>query len=126
MVFYLFARGRLMTKLYGIPNCDTVKKAKKWLTNENISYDFHDFKKQGLEQNKVESWLAQLDWQKLLNKRGLTWRQLDQQTKDAVNEQNVAKLLVAHPTLIKRPVVEHNDQVSVGFNDAQFTALFKD
>ncbi|WP_026052653.1 ArsC family reductase [Gayadomonas joobiniege] len=115
-----------MTKLYGIPNCDTVKKAKKWLTNENISYDFHDFKKQGLEQNKVESWLAQLDWQKLLNKRGLTWRQLDQQTKDAVNEQNVAKLLVAHPTLIKRPVVEHNDQVSVGFNDAQFTALFKD
>lgn len=114
-----------MTTLYGIHNCDTVKKARKWLTEAGIEHQFHDFRKQGLTQEQVKSWLQQVDWQTLLNKRGLTWRQLDQQTKDSVNADNIVELLVAHPTLIKRPVVVTDERISVGFKADDFANRFK-
>ncbi len=109
-----------MITLYGIKNCDTVKKARKWLTDHNVEHQFHDFRQDGLTQDKIESWLSQLDWTKVLNKRSTSYRQLTDDVKENINRDNLATLLAEHPTLIKRPVVETQNQVLIGFNDKQW------
>ncbi|TQV75529.1 arsenate reductase [Aliikangiella marina] len=102
-------------KIYGIKNCDTVKKALKWLDSNSLSYEFHDFKKEPLSQALVDQWFTQVDLEKLINKRGTTWRQLDESQKDLSNTQALKQLVIEKPTLVKRPVVENNGQWSVGF-----------
>jgi arsenate reductase len=106
-----------MITLYGIPNCDSVKKARAWLKSQALAHDFHDFKKQGLSAEKLASWEQAVGWETLLNRRGTTWRQLDPQlqaaTCDAASAQAV---MLAHTSVIKRPVVEWNGQVLVGFD----------
>jgi Spx/MgsR family transcriptional regulator len=102
--------------LYGISNCDTVKKAKKWLETNNIDYRFHDLRKQGLESEIVQDWLNQIPWDKLLNKRSTTWRNLDPEVQQSVKTENIIQLLVENPTLIKRPVLTVNGIINVGFN----------
>ncbi|MGB2172736.1 MAG: ArsC family reductase [Porticoccaceae bacterium] len=102
--------------LYGISNCDTVKKAKNWLETNNIDFSFHDFRKQGLESEIVQDWLNQIPWDKLLNKRSTTWRNLDPEVQQSVNAETVVQLLVANPTLIKRPVLAVNGIINIGFN----------
>jgi len=108
--------------LYGIPNCDTVKKARTWLAAQGREVTFHDFRKDGLERGKVEEWLKRVPADKLLNRRGTTWRKLDtaQQARAA---SDLAGLLVDHPSLIKRPVIETGDDVLVGFTDTERAAL---
>lgn len=113
-----------MITLYGIKNCDSVKKAKKWLEQHQIDYQFHDFRQDGLTQDKVENWLNQIDWQILLNKRGTTYRQLTDEVKQSITADNVATLLTQNSTLIKRPVVEFNNQYSVGFSADKWAELF--
>ncbi|MER2494009.1 ArsC family reductase [Catenovulum sediminis] len=113
-----------MITLYGINNCDTVKKAKKFLDENQIEFQFHDFKKQGLDKSLVDLWLTQIDWQTLLNKRGTTWRKLDDSIKDSVNEENVADLLVNYPSMIKRPVVNKEGEISVGFKADEWKIKF--
>ncbi|KQP43407.1 ArsC family reductase [Pseudorhodoferax sp. Leaf274] len=105
-----------MTTLYGIPNCDTVKKARTWLDDQGIAYTFHDFKKAGVPA-QLDTWIAQLGWEAVLNRKGTTWRKLDAAQQAAVHDAaSAAALLRAQPSAIKRPVVEWDDgPVTVGF-----------
>jgi arsenate reductase (glutaredoxin) len=111
-----------MITLFGIPNCDTVKKARAWLTERGINHKFHDFKKQGVPVERLTAWIAALGWEKLLNRQGTTWRKLDAATQNtAVDAESAAKLLILNASLIKRPVVEWVDlasktDISVGFD----------
>ena len=111
--------------LYGISNCDTVKKAKNWLETNQLEYSFHDFRKQGLEPDIIQGWLTQIAWDKLLNKRSTTWRNLEPEVQQSVNAENIIHLLVENPTLIKRPVLKVNGIINVGFNIDTYKGLFK-
>jgi len=112
--------------LYGIPNCDTVKRARTWLAEHAVDAQFHDFKKQGVPEPALERWLAELGWQALVNRRGTTWRRLDDATRAAVVDAPSAHAaLMANPSLIKRPVVDWGGPVglSVGFDVRQWARL---
>ena len=113
------------TTVYGIPNCDTVKKARDWLSTAGIAYEFHDFKKAGVPEAALQAWLTTLDWPILVNRKGTTWRKLDPALQSATTDANsAAALMRAHPSVIKRPVVRwSNGAMSVGFSPAQFEAL---
>jgi len=110
--------------IFGIPNCDTVKKARAWLTEHGVAHAFVDFKKQGVDEAALARWLAQPGWQALLNTRGTTWRQLDEAARAAVTDAASARaLMLAQPSVIKRPVVAWPDgSVSVGFEPAAWQA----
>jgi Spx/MgsR family transcriptional regulator len=110
--------------LYGISNCDTVKKAKNWLEKKQLNYNFHDFRKQGLEAETIHDWLTQISWDKLLNKRSTTWRNLEPEVQQSVNAENIIELLVKNPTLIKRPVLKVNGIINVGFNTDTYQGIF--
>jgi Spx/MgsR family transcriptional regulator len=108
--------------LYGIPNCDTVKKARAWLDARAAAYTFHDYKKQGVPQPDLQRWMAELGWEALVNRKGTTWRQLDEATRAKVVDAASAQVLLsAQPSAIKRPVVRWNDgRVTVGFEADEF------
>ena len=110
--------------LYGISNCDTVKKAKNWLETNQLEYSFHDFRKQGLEPETIKDWLTQIAWDKLLNKRSTTWRNLEPEVQQSVNAENIIQLLVENPTLIKRPVLKVNGIINIGFNADTYQGIF--
>lgn len=114
-----------MIKLYGIKNCDSVKKAQRWLDNNQQKYQFHDFRVNGLDSAKLSSWLTQIDKMELLNKRSTTWRQLNDKDKSDLSESNIKKLLLKNVTLIKRPVLEFNKKVYIGFSDKNYQEIFK-
>lgn len=113
--------------LYGIPNCDTVKKARAWLTEQQVAVTFHDFKKQGVPEDRLDHWLATVGWEKLLNRQGTTWRKLDPATQASVTDaQSARSLMLAQASVIKRPVVEWNARdVSVGFDAAGWQSRLK-
>jgi Spx/MgsR family transcriptional regulator len=116
--------------LYGIPNCDTVKKARAWLTDQGLEYAFHDFKKQGVPAERLPDWLAAAGWQKLVNRQGTTWRKLDPGAQAAVQDDaSASALMQAQPSVIKRPVVEWNRgdhrTITFGFDAAQWQELQK-
>ncbi len=113
-----------MIILYGIPNCDSVKKARAWLCEHALAHTFHDFKKQGLPPRQLALWTQALGWEKLLNRKGTTWRKLDDTTQAAVLDASSASaLMLAQPSVIKRPVVVWRDgSVSVGFDAARYLA----
>ena len=110
--------------LYGISNCDTVKKAKNWLEKNQLDYSFHDFRKQGLEPETIKDWLTQIPCDKLLNKRSTTWRNLESEVQQLVNAENIIELLVKNPTLIKRPVLKVNGIINIGFNADTYQGIF--
>jgi Spx/MgsR family transcriptional regulator len=105
-----------MITVYGIKNCDTVKKARAWLTQNQLDYRFHDYKVEGITEPLLERFAAGLGWEVLLNKRSTTWRQLTEAQKTDLNADKALQLLVDHPTLIKRPILETSDDFIVGFN----------
>ena len=107
-----------MITLYGIPNCDTVRQARVWLGERGVAHAFHDFKKQGLPEAALDAWLASLGWEALVNRRGTTWRGLDAATRAAlVDAASARPVLLAQPSLIKRPVVQWDDgTVTAGFD----------
>lgn len=109
-------------RVFGIPNCDTVKKARTWLSDHGIAYEFHDFKKQGVPAPELEQWLAAAGWEKLLNRQGTTWRKLDAAVQaSVVDAQTAAAVMVATPSVIKRPVVMWTDRsITVGFKPESF------
>lgn len=108
-----------MITLYGIPNCDTVNKARGWLQVNGIEYHFHDFKKQGVPADLMAQWMVELGWETLLNRKGTTWRKLAPESKSAVvNAPTALALMVAEPSAIKRPVVMWGNQTTVGFDAA--------
>ena len=109
--------------VYGIPNCDTVKKARKWLDAKGIEYVFHDYKKIGADADKVSAWIADKGVEVVLNKRGTTFRKLSDEEKAGAGDADVASaLLVQHPSMIKRPVVEHGTGILVGFKEDEWSA----
>ncbi|MFC6439719.1 ArsC family reductase [Bowmanella sp. JS7-9] len=113
-----------MTTMFGISNCDTIKKAKAWLTQQHIEFSFHDYRKDGLS----EAWLINaeqaLGWQQLLNTRGTTYRQLPDADKQNMTQSKAIELMLAHPAMIKRPVLIHNEQFYLGFKAAQYAGIF--
>ena len=109
--------------LYGIPNCDTVKKARKWLDSRDIAYGFHDYKKQGADAGKIAGWVDQAGWEVVLNKRGTTFRKLPDSDKEGIDAAKAVTIMEANPSCIKRPVVEHPGGILVGFNQLEWEAV---
>ncbi|MCW9014551.1 MAG: ArsC family reductase [Gammaproteobacteria bacterium] len=114
-----------MIKLYGIPNCDTIKKARKWLTDNNIKYEFYDYKKQGVPEKALKKWIKQLGWEILLNKRGTTWRKLDDTTKNSIDQTSAIQLMLDYPSIIKRPVLDLGNKYEAGFTAEKYQQLFE-
>ncbi len=114
-----------MTTIYGIKNCDTVRKARKWLEAHDVDYVFHDLRNDGLDKKDLSFWVKSVGWEILLNRRGTTWRQLPDKDKKTINEASAILLMLAQPTLIKRPVLVHHKNVHVGFKPAEYAMLFK-
>ncbi|MCD6060289.1 MAG: arsenate reductase and related [Moraxellaceae bacterium] len=113
-----------MPTVYGIKNCDTMKKAFSWLEGNGIGYDLHDYKKSGIDAATLARWEKVLGWETLLNRRGTTWRKLDEATQAGINRENALRLMREQPSLIKRPVVEHGKSLLCGFDpDAWHKAL---
>jgi arsenate reductase len=112
-------------KLYGIRNCDTVKKARNWLDEQGIPYEFHDFKKDELNEAQLSQWENAVGWERLLNRRGTTWRKLSHEVRDTIDAQSAHDLMLENTSIIKRPVVEHEGSVYVGFNAEDWAIIFK-
>ncbi|RME32561.1 MAG: ArsC family reductase [Gammaproteobacteria bacterium] len=102
--------------LYGITNCDTVRKARKHLEQHAIPYCFHDFRKEGIDQERLTAWVEELGWEALLNRRGRSWRMLPEAQREDLDRERAIALMLANPTLIRRPVIETADQVAVGLD----------
>jgi Spx/MgsR family transcriptional regulator len=113
-----------MTKIYGIKNCDTVKKARKWLDDADINYHFIDFREDGIDRKKVSHWIQTLGWETIVNKRSTTWKQLDPAIKENMNENAAIEAIMQQPTLIKRPLLELPNITHVGFKAAEYEKLF--
>ncbi|MFO6425424.1 ArsC family reductase [Motilimonas sp. KMU-193] len=113
-----------MTVLYGIKNCDTIKKAKAWLDNAKIDYTFHDYRVEGIDADMVAEFFAQLDWQNVVNKRGTTFRALSDDTKASLSAETALPLLVEQPAMIKRPILVHQGQYHLGFKPDQYAKIF--
>ncbi|MFL9484521.1 arsenate reductase [Chitinophagaceae bacterium LWZ2-11] len=117
-----------MYTVYGIPNCNTVKKSLDWLREHNVPYEFHDYKKLGITAAKLKAWSKQVTWETLVNKKGTTWRQLDADTQASIkNEAAAVKLMTESTSVIKRPVIEKDGAtiVAVGFDEAVYEKVFK-
>lgn len=113
------------TTLYGLAHCDTCRNARAWLSAHGIEHAFHDFKRDGLPPARLDRWLAELGWETLLNQRGTTWRGLSDADKARLGTTKVRKLMLAHPSLIKRPVLEVGAALVVGFSSAQYDVVFE-
>ncbi len=108
--------------IYGIKNCDTMKKARAWLDKHGIAYDFHDYKAKGVDASQVEAWTKEVGWETLLNRSGTTFRQLADYEKAGLNEKKAVALMAAMPTMIKRPVLDLGDRIIVGFKPETYAA----
>ena len=101
--------------LFGIKNCDTMKKAMKWLDDNSVAYHFHDYKKEGVPEQRLRQWLEALGWETVINKRGTTWRKLDDVVKESMNTEKSVNLAMENSSVIKRPILQSNDFILVGF-----------
>lgn len=113
-----------MTTIYGITNCDTVRKARRWLDEHQVDYAFHDFRKDGLSKDLVNRWCQQVGFEALINKRGTTWRQLPDDVKAAMDESRAVDVMLNNPTVIKRPVLEHDGTLDIGFSADRYRQHF--
>lgn len=112
--------------IYGIKNCNTVKNALSWLNDKKVKFDFHDYKSKGITQDKLKEWSKQVGWENLVNKRGTTWRQLDEGTQSRIaNESAAIALMMDKTSVIKRPLIEDNGKVvALGFDEATYKRIF--
>jgi arsenate reductase len=113
----------LTATLYGIRNCDTMKKAWTWLDQAGVDYAFHDYKKQGLDRATLEGWVAKVGWEPLLNRAGTTFRKLPEDERQGLDAARAVQLMLAQPSMIKRPVLEMNGRLLVGFKPADYETL---
>ena len=109
-----------MTTLYGIPNCDTIKKARRWLDMHGVDYDFHDYKKAGIDKATLKKWCREFGVESVVNKRGTTWRKLDDALKENLDEASAIEIMQAQPSVIKRPVLVSGKQMILGFDEAAY------
>ena len=110
--------------LYGIPNCDTIKKARNWLRQHEVEFDFHDYRKQGIDMKKLQTMATQLDWEVMLNRCGTTWRALPEDSKAQIDEASALKLMLDNPAIIKRPILAVGEQLYIGFKPEQYEEIF--
>jgi Spx/MgsR family transcriptional regulator len=116
-----------MIKLYGIKNCDTVKKAMKWLAENGIKYQFHDYKKEGVDKVKLTEFVQKFGFEKLINRKGTTWRQLSEQEQNKItNDQTALDLMQEKPSVIKRPIIDIGSKQLIGFDVSEYENLFVD
>ena len=112
-----------MVTMYGIKNCDTIKKARKWLEDAGVEYQFHDYKKDGLSAELLDGWIRELGYEALLNKRGTTWRKLPDDIKDNIDEQSARAVMLDNPSIIKRPLLDTGSAKVLGFSVTEYTEL---
>ena len=111
--------------IHGIKACDTMKKARAWLEGRAVAYEFHDYKKQGLDEAQLRGWVAELGWEALLNRKGLLWRKLPAERREGIDEAGAIQLMLENPGIIKRPLLELEDGTHrVGFSEAEYAELF--
>lgn len=112
-----------MITIYGIKSCDTVRKACRWLDGENVDYQFHDFKKQGVDAELAQHWIAKLGLDTVINRRGTTYRKLDDETKATLTDITAVAVIQQNPSVVKRPVLAIDDQLTVGFSEEKYREL---
>jgi arsenate reductase len=112
-----------MIKIYGIPNCDTMKKAMKWLNENNLVYEFHDYKKWGVPETELKLWVKNAGWEHVLNKRSTTWKKLSDKMKNGLNENSAIHIMMQNPSSIKRPVLVDGDRLLIGFKENEYKTL---
>jgi arsenate reductase len=110
--------------LYGIPNCDTVKKARAWLDSNGIAFDFHDYKKAGIDRARLAAWAAEFGWEKVLNRAGTTFRKLPEADKHGLDEDRAIALMLAQPSMIRRPMLDLGDRRILGFDEKAYAQAF--
>ncbi len=110
--------------LYGIKNCDGVRNAKKWLQSSGIDFEYHDFRKNGIDLHRLQRWLNTLGWESIINRRSTSWKTLDSSVRDDLNNERAIHMILKNPTLIKRPVIESQNILLVGFKAAEYTKYF--
>jgi len=111
------------TTIYGIRNCDTMKKARAWLAAHGVEYAFHDYKEAGIDRERLEGWMKRAGWETLLNRAGTTFRKLPDAAKSNVDERKALELMLGQPSMIKRPVLERGKTLLVGFSPEKYSAL---
>lgn len=109
-----------MIAIFGIKNCDTMKKAFRWLDENKITYTFHDYKKEGVEEATAQAWVNELGWESVINKRGTTWRKLDEDTKNTMNNENAVHIMMSQPSMIKRPLLVIDQSIILGFSTEEY------
>ena len=110
--------------IYGIKNCDTMKKAKAWLEKNQVEFVFHDYRKDGIDRKMLTRWLDNLSWDELINRRGTTWRKLPDTTREKMNKKQAVNLMLEQPAIIKRPLLDVDGQFTLGFSDENYDKLF--
>lgn len=110
--------------LYGIPNCDTMKKARVWLDQHGVEYRFHNYKAEGIDEDTLRRWVDQVGWEKLLNRAGTTFRKLDEADRQDIDADKAIRLMQAQPSLIKRPVLDRDGTLTVGFKPEIYAEIF--
>ena len=113
-----------MITLYGIPNCDTVKKARTWLDQNGVAHVFHDYKKAGIDRARGEAWVGELGWETVLNRSGTTFRALPEEAKQGLDTTKARALLLEHPAMIKRPLLDRDGELTLGFKADHYQSLF--
>ncbi|MGD2074611.1 MAG: ArsC family reductase [Gammaproteobacteria bacterium] len=113
-----------MITIYGIRNCDTMKKAMRWLDEHAVEYHFHDYRKQGLDRRMLEAWEIELGWGALLNRRGQLWRKLPPSVRDGIDRESALKLMTENPGIVKRPLLDVGDRRVLGFSPEAYGRLF--
>jgi arsenate reductase len=114
-----------MVTLYGIKNCDTMRKARRWLEGHGVEYRFHDYRKDGIDAARLRGWCGELGWETLLNRRGTTWRRLPEAQREGVDAARAIALMVEHPAMIKRPILDLGDRRVAGFAEDRYRDLFE-
>lgn len=110
--------------MYGIANCNTIRKARSWLTQNGIDYEFHDYKKQGPDEKQLKTWINELGWEQLINRRGTSWRKLDQDTKSTIDESSAIRIMLHNPSIIKRPLLVLKSRQILGFDEHIYQQVF--
>lgn len=113
-----------MTTLYGIRNCDTIKKARRWLEENGVDYHFHDVREDGLSDAMLKAWVKKLDWEALLNRRGTTWRRLPASVRENIDRKGALTIMLQQPAIIKRPLLDYRKQLYLGFSAERYATIF--
>ena len=113
-----------MITLYAIPNCNTVKKARAWLDEHQIDYEFHNYKKQGIDRETLQQWVDELGWETVINRKGMTWRKLDEATRNSMDADKAIDIMLQNQSIIKRPLIIKGDKKILGFNEDEYQEFF--